>query len=92
MQALQSTTQAINRMNIDSCEAAKRYCKCDYSTARFKGREQSAINFGTFKNIFSDATDAWGGIKGNASKTDQVNQIYRMQIQILKIILQQMET
>lgn len=74
MQALQSTTQAINRMNIDSCEAAKGIVNATTAQLDLKGREQSAINFGTFKNIFSDITDAWGGVKGNSGKTEQVNQ------------------
>jgi conjugative transfer pilus assembly protein TraH len=73
MQALQSTTQAINRMNIDSCEAAKGIVNATTAQLNLKGREQSALNFGTFKNIFSDMSEGWGNIKGNASKTEQVN-------------------
>ena len=73
LQALQSTSQAINRMNIDSCEAAKGVVNATTAHLDLKGREQSALNFGTFKNIFSDISDGWGSIKGNANKTDQVN-------------------
>lgn len=73
MQALQSTSQAINRMNIDSCEAAKGVVNATTAHLNAKGREQSAINFGTFKNIWSDVTEGWGNVKGNASKTEKVN-------------------
>ena len=73
LQALQSTAQSINRMNIDSCEAAKGIVNATTAQLDLKGREQSALNFGTFKNIFSDMSDGWGNIKGNASKTENVN-------------------
>lgn len=73
LQALQSTSQAINRMNIDSCEAAKGIVNATTAHLDLKGREQSALNYGTFKNIFSDMSEGWGNIKGNSSKTEQVN-------------------
>ncbi|UNW11116.1 conjugal transfer protein TraH (plasmid) [Acinetobacter indicus] len=73
MQALQNTAQAVNRMNIDSCEAAKGIVNATTAHLDLKGREQSALNMGTFKNIFSDVSDAWGKVKGDASKTKQIN-------------------
>ncbi|EOZ4603688.1 conjugal transfer protein TraH [Acinetobacter baumannii] len=47
LQALQSASQQINRMNIDSCEAAKGIVNAATSTVALRGREQSSMNFGT---------------------------------------------
>lgn len=71
LQALQSASQQINRMNIDSCEAAKGIVNAATSTVALRGREQSSMNFGTIKNIFSDMTEAWTKNKGNSQQTNQ---------------------
>ncbi|MFX8860275.1 conjugal transfer protein TraH, partial [Acinetobacter baumannii] len=68
---LQSASQQINRMNIDSCEAAKGIVNAATSTVALRGREQSSMNFGTIKNIFSDMTEAWTKNKGNSQQTNQ---------------------
>ena len=73
MQALQSTAQQINRMNIDSCEAAKGIVNAATSTLDLRGRENSAINFGVDKNIFGSISEAWASVKGNQAKTDSTN-------------------
>lgn len=70
MQAMQSAAQIANRLNIDSCEAAKGIVNAATATMELKGREQSAMSFGTYKNIFSDMTEAWTSVKGNQSKAD----------------------
>lgn len=71
MQALQSTANAINRLNIDSCEAAKGIVNASKPDAWTKGVQQSAINAGTFTNYFSDVTDAWTQVMGSQAKGNQ---------------------
>ena len=74
MQALQTTSQAINRLNIDSCEAAKGIVNAATKTMDLKGREQSAISLGAIKNDFSSVSDAWRGIKNSPSGSEQASQ------------------
>lgn len=74
MQNLQQVTQAINRMNIDSCEAAKGIVNMTFGDRVLKGQEQSAMNVGTAKNWWSDMTDAWRNLKKSPQKISETNQ------------------
>lgn len=59
MQALQATAQHANRLNIDSCEAAKGIVNAALPDAWDRGRQDAAKRFGADQNIFEDITDAW---------------------------------
>lgn len=71
MQALQATAQAINRQNIDSCEAAKGIVNAAMPDTWTRDKQNSAKNFGVDTGIFSDITDAWTNVMNNQGKANQ---------------------
>ena len=70
IQALQAVSQQVNRLNIDSCEAAKGIVNAALPTSVQRGREQSSMSWGNIKNIFSDMSEGWGKVKGNDQATN----------------------
>ncbi len=71
MQALQATAQQVNRLNIDSCEAAKGIVNAAASDTWTRGRQEAAKNFGVDSNIFENITDAWTKVMHDAKKADE---------------------
>jgi len=65
MQALQATAQAINRQNIDSCEAAKGVVNAVIPDTWTRDKQNTAKNFGVDTGIFSDISDAWTKVMNN---------------------------
>ncbi len=74
MQALQTTAQNINRLNIDSCEAAKGIVNAATSTMDIKQRQQSSMQFGTYANLYSDTIDAWRNVKFDSAKAKEAEE------------------
>ncbi|HPG01370.1 MAG TPA: conjugal transfer protein TraH [Kiritimatiellia bacterium] len=75
MQALQATANQVNRLNIDSCEAAKGIVNATAPAAWEKGRQNSAMNWGVFTNAYENITDAWTNTKNSEVKANQaINQ------------------
>jgi conjugative transfer pilus assembly protein TraH len=72
--ALQTTANAINRLNIDSCQAAVGLVNASVPDTWARGRAQTSINAGTFSNVFSDVTDAWTNVMGDERRANQTNQ------------------
>ena len=70
MQALAATAQQINRMNMDSCEAAKGIVKAALPDAWTRGRQNAAKNFGVDGNMFENVTDAWMNVMNNESRAN----------------------
>ena len=74
MQALQATAQAMNRLNVDSCEAAKGLVTATLPDSWSKDKTNTAKMFGVDGGYFSDVSDAWANLANSATKTnDQVN-------------------
>lgn len=71
MQALQATSQAMNRLNIDSCEAAKGIVQAAVPDSWDKDKTNTAKMFGVDGNTFSDVTDAWANIAKSGAKVDK---------------------
>lgn len=71
MQSLQATANAVNRMNVDSCEAAKGIVNASLGDTWQRGRQNAAKNFGVNTNVFSDITDAWRNVMPDETKTNQ---------------------
>lgn len=74
MQALQATAQAINRQNIDSCEAAKGIVHSVIPDTWTRDTQNSAKNYGVDSNLFSDITDAWTNVMNSQNRAVQTNQ------------------
>jgi conjugative transfer pilus assembly protein TraH len=72
--ALQTTANAINRLNIDSCQAAVGLVNASVPDTWARGRAQTSVNAGTFSNVFSDITDAWTNVMGDERRANQTNQ------------------
>lgn len=70
MQALQATSQAANRLNIDSCEAAKGIINAAAPDTWTRGRQNAAKNFGVDTNMFENVTDAWTKVMNNERKAN----------------------
>jgi conjugative transfer pilus assembly protein TraH len=70
MQALQATAQAINRQNMDSCEAAKGIVNAAIPDTWTRDKQNSAKNFGVDSSFFSDITDAWTKVMPDESKAN----------------------
>lgn len=62
MQALQASANAINRMNIDSCEAAKGIVNAATPDSWDRSKQSAAKNYGVDMNIFENITDAWTNV------------------------------
>lgn len=76
MQALQATAQQINRLNMDSCEAAKGIVNASLPDSWTRGKQQAAKGFGVNSNIFGDIADAWTNVMNNESKANStINQV-----------------
>jgi conjugative transfer pilus assembly protein TraH len=73
MTALQTTANGINRLNIDSCEAAKGLVQATVPETWLKNEKQAAINAGTFSGVYSDITDAWRNVSDNWGKARDTN-------------------
>lgn len=71
MQALQATAQAANRLNMDSCEAAKGVVNAAVPDTWTRGKQNAAKNFGVDTNIFENVTDAWTNVMNNESRANQ---------------------
>ena len=71
MQALQATAQAANRLNMDSCEAAKGIVNAALPDTWTRGRQNAAKNFGVDTNVFENITDAWMNVMGNETRANQ---------------------
>lgn len=76
MQALQATAQQVNRLNIDSCEAAKGVVNASLPDSWTKGKQDAAKNFGVNSNIFGDISDAWTSVMNSEPKAnDTINRV-----------------
>lgn len=71
MQALQATAQAINRQNIDSCEAAKGIVNAAIPDTWTRDKQNSAKNFGVDSSLFSDITDAWTNVMNSQTRANE---------------------
>lgn len=70
MQALQATANQVNRLNMDSCEAAKGIVNAALPDTWERGKQNAAKNFGVDNNIFENITDAWTNVMNNESRTN----------------------
>lgn len=70
MQALQATANQVNRLNMDSCEAAKGIVNAALPDTWERGKQNAAKNFGVDNNIFENITDAWINVMNNESRTN----------------------
>ncbi len=57
LEDLQKSTEALNRFNLDSCEAAQALVKGDVGVAMLGG-ETACRNLGTFLNTYADGAEA----------------------------------
>lgn len=71
MQALQATAQAANRLNMDSCEAAKGVVNAALPDTWTRGKQNAAKNYGVDTNLFENITDAWTSVMNNESRANQ---------------------
>lgn len=71
MQALQATANTANRLNIDSCEAAKGIVNAAIPDSWTRDRANTAKAFGVDSNIFDDLTSAWTNVMGNENRANQ---------------------
>lgn len=70
MQALQTTAQNINRLNIDSCEAAKGLVNATIATSDMKGYQQSSMQLGVLGDVYDDTIQAWRNVKPDKDKAN----------------------
>jgi conjugative transfer pilus assembly protein TraH len=71
MQALQATAQQINRLNMDSCEAAKGLVNAALPDTWERGKQNAAKNYGVDMNLFENITDAWANVMNNERKANE---------------------
>ncbi len=71
MQALQATAQQINRLNMDSCEAAKGVVNAALPDTWTRGKQNAAKNFGVDGNFFENITDAWTNVMHDERRANQ---------------------
>ncbi len=72
MQALQATAKLYaNRLNMDSCEAAKGIVNAAVPDTWTRGKQNAAKNFGVDTNIFENITDAWTNVMNSESRANQ---------------------
>ncbi|CBW77310.1 TraH protein precursor (plasmid) [Mycetohabitans rhizoxinica HKI 454] len=71
MQALQATAQQINRLNMDSCEAAKGIVNAALPNTWERGKQNAAKNYGVDMNLFENITDAWTNVMNNERKANE---------------------
>ncbi|KVO30108.1 conjugal transfer protein TraH [Burkholderia ubonensis] len=72
MQALAATAQQVNRLNMDSCTAAKGLVNAALPDTWTRGKQDAAKNFGVDSNIFENITDAWTNVMDDESKANDV--------------------
>lgn len=70
MQALQATAQQMNRLNVDSCEAAKGIVNAAAPDTWTRGKQNAAKNFGVDSNMFENITDAWTNVMNNEGRAN----------------------
>ncbi|MCM2485648.1 conjugal transfer protein TraH [Burkholderia glumae] len=68
MQSLQAIAKDINRMNIDSCQAAEGVVNAVTPDTWKKEQANLADTAGPFMNLYSDMTDAWSNTSNNATQ------------------------
>lgn len=71
MQALQASSQMINRQNIDSCEAAKGIVNASVPDTWTRGKQDAAKNWGVNSNLFGDLSDAWTNVMKDENKGNE---------------------
>lgn len=71
MQALEATARAANRLNIDSCEAAKGIVNASVPESWRKGKQEAAKGWGVNMNLVEDISDAWTKYMNNESKANE---------------------
>ncbi|QKM57760.1 conjugal transfer protein TraH [Burkholderia glumae] len=71
MQSLQAIAKDINRMNVDSCQAAEGVVNAVTPVSWKKEQANLADTIGPFKNLYSDMTDAWTNTGNNANQAAQ---------------------
>lgn len=71
MQALQSTANWVNNLNIDSCQAAEGLVNATVDTVKGNEAANWAKSLGVANNNFSDVTDAWQNVAANWGKTKE---------------------
>lgn len=71
MQSLQTIARDVNRMNIDSCQAAEGIVNAVTPSTWTKEQANLADTLGPAKNLFSDMTDAWTNTGGSSSQAAQ---------------------
>jgi conjugative transfer pilus assembly protein TraH len=71
IQALQATAQTMNRLNLDSCQAAKGIVNATVPDSWEKDKTNTAKMFGVDGNYFADVTDAWTNVANSLTKTNE---------------------
>ncbi|MGZ0002946.1 conjugal transfer protein TraH [Burkholderia gladioli] len=71
MQSLQTIARDVNRMNIDSCQAAEGIVNAVTPVAWKKEQTNLADTLGPFTNLYSDMTDAWTNTGNSAAQAAQ---------------------
>ncbi len=71
MQSLQTIARDVNRMNIDSCQAAEGVVNAVTPSTWKKEQTNLADTLGPFTNLYSDMTDAWTNISGSSAQAAQ---------------------
>jgi conjugative transfer pilus assembly protein TraH len=71
MQSLESTARVMNRLNIDSCEAAKGVINAAVGDIKYKDQTNMAKMIGVDANFFTDVTDAWSKVANSATETQK---------------------
>lgn len=83
MQALQATANTANRLNIDSCEAAKGVVNAALPDTWTRGKQNAAKNFGVDTNLFENITDAWTNVMNNEGRANStVNDVAKAKPEI----------
>lgn len=72
MQSLQAVAQQMNRLNMDSCEAAKGIVNAAAPDTWERGKQNAAKNFGVDMNIYENVTEAWTNTMNNEGRANQV--------------------
>jgi conjugative transfer pilus assembly protein TraH len=80
MTSLSDMANKVNRLNIDSCEAAKGIVNASLPESFQKNSVNTAINAGTFSGYFADLSDAWDNVKNSAPNTKQALQEVRNRV------------
>ena len=71
IQALEATAKAMNRMSVDSCEAAKGIVQAALPESWDKEKTNSAKMFGVSGGFFDDAIQAWSKVGDDTIKKNE---------------------